>query len=136
MVYFDLARWDAPSNRWLPINSCCGDPGASVLALAWDGHNFVVGGTYLWRNDYYLDHAINMWNGISWGRLGGYFMDKDDYGSVYTLAVYKGRLIAGADFDAVSINGTRMPARYLAEFHESSKPGASLTMAWTTLWKR
>ncbi|MFG0241669.1 MAG: GC-type dockerin domain-anchored protein [Phycisphaerales bacterium JB054] len=105
----DIARWDG--QRWHRLGE-----GLSSFANGWGRamveyqDELVVGGDFEKAGPLWVDN-IAAWNGSSWRILdGGTFWSGNSAGSVWALAEFEERLIAGGFFLEVA----GVPARYVA----------------------
>ncbi len=119
-----LARWDG--SQWHPVgnqNQIYGALNDTVYALATDGVNLYVGGsfTYAYNNGVWLPTAdyVARWDGTTWYAMQTNGAGQGSLnGTVYALAVSGSNVYAGGSFTNVNNNGVVIPeADYLAVFN-------------------
>jgi hypothetical protein len=90
---------NAQSCAWLPAGGVPGVSGSVCAVATWDPDSpgpqaelLVAGGSFEFAGDTAANHVV-AWNGSEWQPLG-----EGLYGTVYSLTVYDGDLIAGGYF--------------------------------------
>lgn len=85
----NVAKWDGLS--WSPIP---GLANAYIFAMAWDGANLYVGGTFNFSDEPFIDYHVAKWDGLIWSPVGTGLN-----GLVRALAWDGANLYAGGDFN-------------------------------------